>query len=359
MSTSFMCWLMQQYYLRSLSSRMSSYLVHPDLLSSIDRELPSIYLLSSDDRELTSIDRVLISPLPSIVDVPLVCGGSLFESSSVATHFAGEDSLDIVDLDTTLHAPLSEQVVVELLVDVVATVDSSAVCTVGMRFALKLLLIWIWIAFSLTARLSTASLLLSLVFSAREGVAERELTLLVTVGGVLEHLWDLFLKGLDWTLCWSHLRLLLDSSLDSSLQLGRSLFQKEMISDSVRHSCLSVIQIASIFDFGHLRATLRLMDGLFCFCGGSYWFPWSLLSLVVGLSFVVGRWTYQCWEPSIAPRRYLYNNLIPKSLATCQLFVSVIFASVRRSVEVAWLTAILVRTLNSTMFTLYLKCDTD
>ncbi len=262
-------------------------------------------------------------------------------------------------MDTTLHAPLSEQVVVELLVDVVATVDSSAVCTVGMRLALKLLLIWIWIAFSLTARLGTASLLLSLVFSAREGVAERELTLLVTVGGVLEHLWDLFLKGLDWTLCWSHLRLLLDSSIDLSLQLGRSLFQKEMISDSVRHSYLSVIQIASIFDFGHLRATLRLMDGLFCFCGGSYWFPWSLLSLVVGLSFVVGRWTYQCWEPSIAPRRYLYNNLIPKSLATCQLFVSVIFASVRRSVEVGWLTAILVRTLNSTMLTLYLKCDTD
>ena len=159
--------------------------------------------------------------------------------------------------------------------------------------------------------------------------------MLETVGGVLEHLWGLFLKGLDWTLCWSHLRLLLDSSIDSSLQLGRSLFQKEMISDSVRHSCLSpsplaaVIQIASIFDFGHLRATLRLMDGLFCFCGGSYWFLWSLLrSSVVGLSFVVGRWTYQCWEPSIAPRRYLYNNLIPKSLATCQLFVSAIRAPV-------------------------------
>jgi len=32
---------------------------------------------------------------------------------------------------------------------------------------------------------------------------------------------------------------------------------------------------------------------------------------------------------------------------------------VRRSVEVGWLTAILVRTLNSTMLTLYLKCDTD
>ena len=55
---------------------------------------------------------------------------------------------------------------VELLVNVVATVDSSAVCTVGMRLALKLLLIWIWIAFSLTARLGTASLLFSLVFSA-------------------------------------------------------------------------------------------------------------------------------------------------------------------------------------------------
>ena len=154
---------------------------------------------------------------------------------------------------------------------------------------------------------------------------------------------------------WSHHRLLLDSLIHSSLHLGHSLFQKEMTSDLVRLSCLvptplaAVIGIASMFDLGHLRMTLRLMDDLFCFCGPSYWFQWSYLSLV-GLSFVEGRWTYHCWEPPIAPRRYLYNNLISQSLVTCHLFVSAICASARRSVVSAYMsdtrTCLSVRYLN-------------
>jgi len=159
----------------------------------------------------------------------------------------------------------------------------------------------------------------------------------------LEFLRDLLIKGLQKSPALSELGFLLTSLSLLFWLSGHCMFQKEFF-EWDKDCCLlpgdssaAVVFAVSSFELEHLRINFD-DDDLF---RGWYISPWSLLSLV-GLLFSVSRWTYRRFrEPSIATRQYVYDpcdRFTQWFVERLFSFVNGIFALLRRSVGVGWLT---------------------